>query len=478
VSEERCSIAVLGCAVGLLAGAPGAASAAGVQDPGVLGVKAIKGIPAPVDGVVGVDGPVWSVSLDGRSLTRISTRTGRGGSAPLRTRGLQGLPGPAQIAVGSDGMLAIPVRSSRGWGVLRRSVDGVDRRVTWFPASVRVGPTGLSDLEAGPDGAVWFATSGTIGKVTPAGRVRAWRIPTAGGYPQADRPRLAAGVDGRMWFTALGGVGSISTSGTFGPWEQVATDPSIGLSLLVRGGDDRLWATGGPNDDRFYRRRPDGTWTTTGRYHTDLAPEWTTLFEALAPDPADGVLAIGAQQPEGSTTTTAEFFNRVGTERASWTPFVSGEAGPGGGFRTTFLGPPLWDDIADSPGRYAIVPLPDGRIWVSLRDWDGWESYEKQQGTRATLPRGKAMVRRVWRSGSTVQALVRCVGPTGGWCRTTLRAKVGREARRVTVVVPAAPTAVHASTTARVRLFRSQQAEVRRGRRISVRVGGEVRSLR
>jgi hypothetical protein len=448
--------------------------------PGALGVKAIKGVPAPADGVVGVDGRVWSTSLDGLSLSRISTSTRRAARAPLGVRGLQRLPTGGRVAAAPDGTIVVPAVTRRGWNLLRRTVDGHTTVVPLPSSTVKIAVTGISDLENGPDGSVWFATSGAIGKVTPAGRVRAWRIPTTQGYPRADRPRLAVTADGRIAFTALGGVGTVSTDGRFGPWQQVAKDPSVPLALLVRGGDDRLWAAGGDRDDRYYRQEGDAAWSTIGPlFEGEPSDAYSAVNEALAPDHAGGILAVGAQRASEGGTLDAEFVLRggfTGTAPPAWTDTKPTEGAPGP-MRFRVLGPPDWDGATSSPGRDAIVPLPDGRFWVSLQDWDGWESYEKQQGGRTTPPAGKPEVVRVWRRGGTVMAQVRCVGPTGAWCHATLRAKVAREARRTTLTFPAAPRAVNALTTGRVRLWRSQRKASQRGP-ITVNVLGRSRRIR
>jgi hypothetical protein len=468
---------------------PAAALAAGPPEPpdpfspGSLGVKPIKGVPAPADGVVGVDGRVWSISLDGRSLSRVSTVTRRAARAPLGVRGLQRLPGPGRVVAASDGTIVVPAVTRRGWRLLRRTVDGRTTVVPLPSSKVRIGPSGISDLENGPDGSVWFATSGAIGKVTPAGRVRAWRIPRTQGYPEAVRPRLAVAADGRVAFTALGGVGTVTSSGRFGPWQQVAKDPAIPLALLVRGGDDRLWAAGGDADDRYYRQEAGAAWSTIGPLSEGGDPGaseyYTAVNEALAPDHAGGILGVSAQRTNADRTLVAEAVARggfTGTAPSSWPDTTPTEGAPGP-MHFRILGPPIWDGIAESPGRDAIVPLPDGRFWVSLRDWDGWESYEKQEGGRTTPAAGKATAVRVRRQGGTVMAQLRCVGPTGAWCRATLRAKVGREARRTVMTFPAAPRAVNALSTGRVRLWRSQRKASQRGP-ITVNVLGRSRKIR
>lgn len=365
-----------------------------------------------------------------------------------------------------------------GWRLARRSVDGRSSLVRLPQSKVPISSSGIIDLQAGPDGSVWFSTTGWIGKVTEKGVVHAWKIPRSKGYPYSGQVRLAVGADGRMYFTALDGVGSISASGKFGRWQQVADDPSTPLELIVRGGDEHLWALGGDDDDRFYRQEKDGSWSTGGHFWDEKSGSArTAVHEALAADPAGGVLVIGASLLEGESEPDNEWFFRFGVPAAAiaspWKDWgvTDGET-PGAAFRFLELGPTNWDDIAESPWRYAIVPLPDGRIWVSLRDRDGWESYEKLRGTRKRPPVGKSKVQRVWRSGRTVLVRMGCTGKTGGWCRTSVRASIGGSTRGTPLVVQAAPAKVRSATTARVRLSSGQMRHVAKGQKLTVKVAG------
>jgi hypothetical protein len=65
----------------------------------------------------------------------------------------------------------------------------------------------------GPDGALWFteATGNQIGRITVAGTITEFPLPTAGSQPKG----IAAGPDGNLWFTELAGnhIGRITTPG-------------------------------------------------------------------------------------------------------------------------------------------------------------------------------------------------------------------------------------------------------------------------
>jgi virginiamycin B lyase len=74
----------------------------------------------------------------------------------------------------------------------------------------------LSGIAAGPDGAMWFSGRGNIGRITTAGVVTSYQLPTS----NAGAAGITAGPDGAMWFTeysngSLAKIGHITTSGVF-----------------------------------------------------------------------------------------------------------------------------------------------------------------------------------------------------------------------------------------------------------------------
>jgi virginiamycin B lyase len=52
-------------------------------------------------------------------------------------------------------------------------------------------------ITAGPDGNLWFAEADHIGRITPAGSITAFPLPTQGSSPEG----ITAGPDGNLWFT-------------------------------------------------------------------------------------------------------------------------------------------------------------------------------------------------------------------------------------------------------------------------------------
>ena len=99
-------------------------------------------------------------------------------------------------------------------------------------------PTAVSNpfgIAPGPDGNLWFTESngGKIGRITPAGAVTEFSLPTAG-------------PDGALWFTeqTVKRVGRITTAGAVTEFTlMVAGTPQY----VTAGPDGSLWFTEAPN---------------------------------------------------------------------------------------------------------------------------------------------------------------------------------------------------------------------------------------
>jgi virginiamycin B lyase len=79
-----------------------------------------------------------------------------------------------------------------------------------FPLGSSTDPIAIT---AGPDGNLWFTKQGSnsIGRITTAGAITEFSIPTASSSPAG----IAAGPDGNLWFTEEVGniIGRITTAG-------------------------------------------------------------------------------------------------------------------------------------------------------------------------------------------------------------------------------------------------------------------------
>ena len=84
---------------------------------------------------------------------------------------------------------------------------GVAQTFTSFP----VGTGTIGGITAGPDGNLWFTetTANRIGRITPAGMIDVFPLPTSAAQPQ----RICAGADGNLWFTETAAIGRISVTG-------------------------------------------------------------------------------------------------------------------------------------------------------------------------------------------------------------------------------------------------------------------------
>ncbi|HEY5026053.1 MAG TPA: hypothetical protein VII76_13840 [Acidimicrobiales bacterium] len=129
-------------------------------------------------------------------------------------------------------------------------------------------------ITAGPDGALWFVTSGTwvnntfvdgyIGRMSTSGVVTTYGD-VAGGDPS-----ITAGPDGAVWFVAALGIGRIATDGTVTTY-PLGTDPVS----ITAGPDGALWFT-----DYSYSPSPDfsshsgsiGRITTSGQVSVYASP--------------------------------------------------------------------------------------------------------------------------------------------------------------------------------------------------------------
>ena len=97
----------------------------------------------------------------------------------------------------------------------------------------------LQKIAKGPDGALWFTDGGTnsIGKITTAGVITEYTVPTASAAPYG----IAPGGDGNLWFTEFntGNVGSITTGGTV--TEYAGTASTNNPAEMAQAADGTVW---------------------------------------------------------------------------------------------------------------------------------------------------------------------------------------------------------------------------------------------
>jgi virginiamycin B lyase len=181
-------------------------------------------------------------------------------------------------------------------------------------ASVSIGTfislpgTGPIRIAPGPDGAMWFSeyTANAIGRITPAGTVTSYPLPSANAGPQG----ITAGPDGAMWFAecTTGKIGRIPVNATPGSSAQITEYSSLAAGNhsfpfgIVAGTDGALWFT-------ETGQRLIGRITTNGSVTEIPAPEDTSEI---------------ASGPDGALWFTEENSSMIGRILTSATPASPG----------------------------------------------------------------------------------------------------------------------------------------------------------
>src|SRR5206468_1977243 len=143
----------------------------------------------------------WFINHGGTSIGRITT----GGTITDFPIPQTPVMVAESLAAAADGSLWFTTRTSGAFSIGRMSPGGA---VTTFTDPALLYPAAIT---AGPDGALWFVNSSSIGRITTAGVVTAF----GGNGPLIQPTSLATGPDGGLWFTnrQIGAIGRITTSG-------------------------------------------------------------------------------------------------------------------------------------------------------------------------------------------------------------------------------------------------------------------------
>jgi virginiamycin B lyase len=201
-----------------------------------------------------------------------------------------------------------------------------------YPLAVNSVPTGIT---AGPDGALWFTeyTAGNIGRITTAGAVTTYPVPTTSSAPSG----ITVGPDNALWFTEgdpANKIGRITTAGQFTefPIPTAQSEPT-GITL---GPDHALWFTE-TNANQI------GRITTTGKITEYPVP---TANSGLGGIYQAGGITAG---PDGALWFTEYFADKIG--RITTAGVIKEYPVPTG--PTTGLGPSC------------IATGPDGALWFT-----------------------------------------------------------------------------------------------------------------
>jgi streptogramin lyase len=243
---------------------------------------------------------------------------------------------PADIAMGPEGNLWFT--ESKGNKIGRITPAGA---ITEFPLAVKTHP---NQIATGPDGNLWFTEdaeieeekvegtekhkvtirAGRIGRITPAGALSEWGIPSVPGEETVPWG-IAAGPDGNVWFTdeRQNNIGRITPAGAISEFH-------------VTGGGGPRGITSGPNGELWFTDRYSGK---IGRIPTSGAPITLTQLEpsnsqpneiALGPDGALWFTENGPHKVKGEEVENSRIGRITASEQISEYPTVIFESGPAG----------------------------------------------------------------------------------------------------------------------------------------------------
>lgn len=154
----------------------------------------------PTGIAAGPDGNIWFTEYENSNVAKI-TPTGAITEYAIPTTNAQ----PYSIAAGADGDMWF----TQGIGKIGKV--NMMGQVTQYDLASGSNPTGITK---GPDGLIWFTefAANKVGKITPAGIITDYPVPTAHSGPSLITP----GPDGNLWFTEQAGnkVAKITLSGS------------------------------------------------------------------------------------------------------------------------------------------------------------------------------------------------------------------------------------------------------------------------
>jgi streptogramin lyase len=281
----------------------------------------------------GPDGNTWFTEENNNAVGRVTP-------GAVITEFTAGFPtgSPRGIVTGPDGNLWVAQAGGDG-GIARVTKAG---EVTEFPVPTAGDP---NDIAVGPDGNLWYVdpAANVIGRITPTGSITEF---TDGLSDDAEPTSIVKGPDSRLWFTeqATGKIGAITTAG-------VITEFSSNLS----GSDEPADIVAGPDGKLWFTLTADpggiGRISTTGdviKFSAGLTMNSKPLGIAAGPDGALWFTESAAPGRIGRVTTSGgitEYSSGLVAITNAW--FIA--AGPDGN---------MWFTGNNSPGRVARITLP------------------------------------------------------------------------------------------------------------------------
>lgn len=231
-------------------------------------LPAASGSPQPAGLYAGPDGTMWFTD---EANGRVGNMTTAGVVVQQKSVGTGPTPQPAAITTGADGNMWFSYWCNQSIGTVPTSGSTVTSYSTNLTGNYQ------PNLALGPDGNIWFTedSANKIGKITTAGTITEFSIPTANSGPWG----ITAGPDGAMWFTECqggtggGAIGRIPVTATSG---SDITEFSTGMT-----GNRPVDITTGPDGALWFVY-----WTTAavvGRITTAATPSTTTITEYAIP---------------------------------------------------------------------------------------------------------------------------------------------------------------------------------------------------
>src|SRR6266567_1792250 len=278
----------------------------------------------------GADGNLWFVDGGRGKVGRITLS---GALTEFNLPAVVG--GPYGITAGPDGNVWVTTNAlgqgRQDW-ILRISADGAVSRFQAGTGSGNSG-TGPQDITSGPDGNLWFTEfwSNRIGRMTPAGALTEFPIPTADSGPRG----IVSGPDGNVWFVESSfnhtAIARITTAGDVTEYPLGGSPiDQLQPNEIVAGPDGNLW---------FSQGHPSAPQGEVGR----ITPSGAVT---MIPFPAGGRpygLAVG---PDGNVWVTDPGGNSIA------------RMSPAGAFRQFAL-------PTRTSGPLGITTGKDGRMWFT-----------------------------------------------------------------------------------------------------------------
>jgi streptogramin lyase len=271
---------------------------------------------APLDGITtGSDGNLWAAD-NGAELIKIPPGDPRA-YAPTP---LSGMVEPDGIASGPNNTVWYTTDAQGTW-----SASVTDpAHPTNVAASGSPGGNSDSGIVEGPDGNMWVAegfgsgagNANAIAKITPAGQVTEYTIPTADSVPDD----ITVGSDGALWFTEEAGdkIGRITTSGQI---TEITLPSGATPQSIASGPDGNIWFTEAGNGSSVAPAIgevviPQTTATTTTTTTTTGTTPTSTATASTPPPPR---ATAGAVKTSGDRATVSITCHGVGGQRCSAT---------------------------------------------------------------------------------------------------------------------------------------------------------------